>query len=489
MIRNDSWGLINTFGLIANNQTGIGTSRSKSEATSLNLSSLRLTRQELELLVQDGMLRTVVELYPRSAAKSWFSLSIADNKQGDNLANELMQYLEDLGDRSDATDSEQASEIYGVREAFFLASSLARQFGKAYVLVGVDDGQELDKSIDKEAIASVRWLQVYDNSQVVPITDDAVNRLPQVYELIYKNKYTEERIKVHRSRLLPFWGNRILHGTGRQDGVSVLQLVFDAYCDWLQGIKAGSAMLADYDVFTLGMKGLGQVMLSDRQTNSTAGSDAVIARATALDMGKSVVRGIIYDLENEQPGSVTRSYAGASEIVQPLEARWVAVSRIPRFKLFGEIGSQGLSNNQGLAMRAEWALLVQDFAQTWEPNLRSLLKLAFLAQDTPSKDIPKFQLTANYDLQLTLQEKMELEKSAADRSKVLVDMGVVKPEEVRTGYEGSTFNPDITLSVSGDKGVTRQDGKDVLTDKEWEAIANISAADWVQVASEVLDVE
>ncbi|MGL5926327.1 hypothetical protein, partial [Chroococcidiopsis sp.] len=230
-------------------------------------------------------------------------------------------------------------------------------------------------------------------------------------------------------------------------------------------------------------------MLSDRQTNSTAGSDAVIARATALDMGKSVVRGIIYDLENEQPGSVTRSYAGASEIVQPLESRWIAVSGIPKYKLFGEIGSQGLSNNQGLAMRAEWALLVQNFTQTWQPSLRSLLKLAFLAEDTPSTDIPKFQLTANYDLQLTILEKMELEQKAATRSKTLVDMGVVKPEEVRTGYEGSTFSPDIVLSMSPDKGVTRQDGKDVLTDKEWEAIANISASDWIQVASEVLDVD
>ncbi len=484
MIRNDSYGLINTFSLLANQQTGIGTSRSKSEAIALNFGG-GLSRKELEMLPQrDELIRRVIEIFPQSAAKAWFSLHIANNKAGDNLADEMMRYLEDLGDRLDATKIEQRAELYGVQEAFLLASCLARQFGKAYILVGVDDGNRLDKPIDKEAIASLRWLQVYDNSEILPISEHG-HYPPQLYELVNWGKGTT---KIHRSRLLPFWGNRVLHGLGRGDGVNIIQPLFDAYADWLQGIKAGSAMLHDFDVFTLGIKGLGQAMLGDRQTNTTTGSDAIIARATALDMGKSIVRGIIYDLENEQPGSVTRSYSGANEIVQALESRWVAVSGIPRFKLFGEIGGQGLANNQGLAMRAEWAILTQSFAQAWITNLRSLLKLAFLAKDTPSQNIPQFRLSPNYDLQLTLQEKMELEKAAAERSKILVDLGAIAPNEIRTGYEGSAFSPDIVLLLtSSPPGALRKDKSDIVSDQEWSNMANISASDWIVVANEVSD--
>ena len=222
-----------------------------------------------------------------------------------------------------------------------------------------------------------------------------------------------------------------------------------------------------------------------------------MSRALALDMGKSVVRGIIYDMENETPGSVTRTYSGANEIMASLESRWVAVSGIPKAKLFGELGSQGLTNNQGLAMRSEWALLVQNYADGWVSNLRSLLTYSFLAKDSPTNGkLPNsFDLEPKFDLQLTDTEKMEYEKAAAVRSKVLVDIGAITPEEVRSGYQGSKFSPDIVLS---EKGLPKQpsqppqpkpqtDSKELLTDEEWDELANISAQDYIKVAEEIAE--
>jgi len=467
-LRIDSQALFGAFAALSNPYTGIGTSRSKTENVQINTSKTRLTRQSLEALpYRDELLRKAVFLYPECAAKAWFHLAIANNSSGDNLPDLMMEYIAELGSREDKTTEEDEADIYGANDAFPIAAILARQFGKAYILIGIDDGKDFSEPVDKNNIKSIRWLQVYDCWELYPDWGNNRTRQPNFYRLYSVESDQQYGAKIHKSRILPFWGNRIYSRrnylkTGlNDDGVSVIQAMYDAYIDWLQGIKAGSAMLADYDVFTLGMKGLGQILLQDKQKGTQAGQQQIINRSLALDMGKSVVRGIYYDLENEEPGSVTRSYGGAKDIMESLENRWAAASGIPKFKLFGEIGSQGLTNNQGLAMRSEWAILVQDYAHSWVSNLRQLLIYTFLAKDSPSKGkIPEsWDIKVPFDLQLTDTERMEYEKLAADRSKTLTEIGAITPEEVRSGYEGSQFSPDFVLSddVSSEDDSKRED--------------------------------
>lgn len=494
-MRADSIGLINAFGSISNSLTGIGTDRAKVNNVAI-ARGRQISRSQLQVLFEDELIRKVICLFPENATKAWFSLSIPNNKVGEDIAELLLRYIDDLGDRDDKTEVESASELYGARGAFLIASILARQFGKAYILIGVDDGQNFDKPVNRNAIKSIRWLQVLEDWEVQPEILTRT-RSPNFYTLNTADNQLNFTGKIHKSRILPFWGNRVYSKftSNIEDGISIIQSMFDAYCDWLQGIKAGSSMLADYDVFTLGMKGLGQILLEDKQSGKSTGQEAVRNRALALDIGRSVVRGIIYDQENETPGTVKRTYQGADAIMKTLESRWVAVSGIPKSKLFGELGAQGLTNNQGLAMRSEWALLVQNYAYSWVENLRSLLKYAFLAKDSPTSGrMPdSFDLTPKFDLQLTDTEKMEYEKMAGDRSKLLVDMGAITAEEVRSGYSGSTFSPDIVLSEKTPEPIKKEpqtDSKDdVLTDEEWEAFANISAQDFINTAEGIADVE
>lgn len=496
-MRTDSIGLMNVFGNIGNSLTGIGTDRAKINNIAIT-KGRQLSRSQLQILFEDELLRKVVCLFPENAAKAWFNLSIPNNKVGNDIPELLLRYVDSLGSRGDQTELESMSDLYGASQAFLIAAILARQFGKAYILMGIDDGQSFDQPINKNAIKSIRWLQILEDWELQPEIEFRT-RSPNYYILNTDDNQLEVSTKIHKSRLLPFWGNRIYSkfSYNYQDGISIIQSMFDAYCDWIQGVKAGSSMLADYDVFTLGMKGLGQLLLNDKQANTTAGQDAVMNRALALDMGKSVVRGILYDMENESPGSITRAYQGADAIMGSLESRWVAVSGIPKTKLFGELGSQGLTNNQGLAMRSEWALLVQNYAYQWVDNLRSLITYSFLAKDSPTNGkLPDtFDLVPRFDLQLTDTEKMEYEKIAGDRSKLLVDMGAITADEVRSGYQGSKFSPDLVLSSKkapsppSPEQPKRTDTSGVLTDKEWEDFANISAQDFINTAEEIADEE
>jgi hypothetical protein len=236
-IRLDSVGLINSFGAIANNLTGINTARDKTTNISIGRGR-QLSQSQLEALFEDELIRRVVCLLPENATKAWFNLSVPDNKLGDDLPELILTYLDILCDRDDQTEAETESEIYGVKEAFLIASILARQFGKAYILIGIDDNESFDKPVNKNRINSIRWLRVLENWELRPERSRRM-RSPIFYQL---NSDDIVSGKVHKSRVLPFYGNRIYSkfGSNIEDGISIIQSMFDAYIDWLQGIKAGS---------------------------------------------------------------------------------------------------------------------------------------------------------------------------------------------------------------------------------------------------------
>ena len=181
-MRLDSIGLINAFGNIGNSFTGIGTDRAKVNNISIS-KGRRLSRSQLEILFGDELLRKVVCLFPENAVKAWFGLSIPNNKLGDNTSELILKYIDSLGDREDQTKAESQSELYGAKDAFLIAAILARQFGKSYILIGIDDGQELDQPVNKNSIKSVRWLQVLEEWELRPFISTIRMRSPNYYEL------------------------------------------------------------------------------------------------------------------------------------------------------------------------------------------------------------------------------------------------------------------------------------------------------------------
>ncbi len=458
----DSQAMAEVYSSLSNPVTGIGTSRSKTEYAEIG-GFTPLPREVLATAPYvDEIFRNAVFLYPESAAKSWFEIHIPDQKPGDDLDNKIMEYLRDLGDREDKTEAEENSDLYGASEAFKVAECLAQQFGAAYILMGIDDGQPFDKPIDRKRIKSIRWLQVLEDSELRPYDDGIKRRKPIYYELSTEKDGIETEQLIHHSRVLPFLGREIystsytLGWQGKSHGISKIQGMYDSYKDWLQAMKSASAIIADINVFILGIRGLGRLLLADKQKGTNEGQEQVLNRAHVLDMGKSVTNGFIYDLENEKPDSITRRFNGLDSILTSLLKRWAATTRIPIYKLLGEVGTEGLTNNQGLAMRAEWALLVQEFACKWVLNLERLLRLAFLAKDSPSKGKPRrFEVIVPYDLQLTDLERMEFENKAAERTSKLIGDKVILPHEARAGYTGATFSTDIVLDQEATEIMTK----------------------------------
>jgi hypothetical protein len=72
--------LENTFSVLANRQTGIGTGRDKSALTEINLGTPLFTDTEVNALYrQSNLLRKIVNQYPLDASRNWLEWTANDS--------------------------------------------------------------------------------------------------------------------------------------------------------------------------------------------------------------------------------------------------------------------------------------------------------------------------------------------------------------------------------------------------------------------------
>jgi hypothetical protein len=427
--RFDSSGIMRVLGGIRSSQTGLGTARDK--AASIEIAPTQaLTSQECQNLCRDsGLLNTIIECYPQDAGKSWASLGMAQQSKTFD-ADGLWQYM-NLKDRVDDVDIN--NNCKSLRDYFVKVSTQARRYGDAYLLLGIADGNAQDQPVNWEGVESFVGVKICG------------------YATIEGNLYKINNVLWHPDRVLRFCGVPLYDRDGElmPESDSVLQSVFTAYSRWEMGNVSGASMLADYNFLLIGIKGLGLKLQSDVTTGGTLGFQSLLSRLLSVDMNKSVARSVAHDLDNEKIEMVNRTWAGAKEIMDGLERAVIASTNIPSWRMFNEMTGGGLSNTVNTAhlAKADWHDRVNTYKEnTWRAPLEYILKIAIHAKDSPTKgqviDAAVAFPVGSYTSDL---EKIQIEKAAADRSKVLIDAGIISPDEARGCYRGNEFNPNITL--------------------------------------------
>lgn len=431
-ISNDS--MWNAYSLLSNSMTGSGTSSDKRSYTQIN-NPTNLSEIELTALYDShSMIQTVVDLYPNDGYTSWIKLNIGEYQ------NEILKYLEDL--------SKTVGKI-SCREAFCMASKLARLYGDAYIIIGANDGLPLDKPVDVKRLKGIEWLQVLNYNELQP---DTSKFNPTYIDIIKPDYYRkiDNGVLIHSSRVLAFTGNKLLSNLSMHSGInrnkSVIQSVYESFMNWLQGLSSSSDMISDYDFSILGIAGLSMV------TNDNAKAlDFILKRAMQWKMGKSTGTLGLYDKDNELPSQLQRRFNGAELILDRLEAYFSYCSKIPRDKLFGITGSSGLTNSvqAAIILKSNWAISLQSWmVNNWKSNLEKIVYYAMSARDTPDTPVLKFDADSiqfPLYLPLTQLEQMELEKMSADKNKILFECGVIDAAVWRKQYYNSNFNPIIDM--------------------------------------------
>lgn len=505
---NTDGALENTYAALRNSNTGIGTSRDKTQLSSVNLYAYTLSEAErVALFRQSKIAQKAILTYPLDAARGWVDFTFGQSKI---KPQDLHNYFNNL-------------KTGNLRTAFKEASIEGRWHGDGWLLLGIDDGQDWDQPVNENNIKSFRWVENLYWNEVTPDFTYSTRR-PQHYFVstglsggIPDNNGERTGIsfvRVHRSRILRFPGDS-LHGSainynaGRND--SILQSMFDAFSQFFMGLGSSSAMLADYSVFIYKLNGLAKLIQQGKQ-------DELMQRFLTIQMGMSTMKGLAMDAEKEDGSFVQRSYSGVKDILEQLLEQLVASTDMPRYKLLGSSSKEGLgSANKGEAERYDWASRVNSWqVDNWDDALRYCVRLALLAKDgiTRGKLPDDYGIIWKNTLQLTPLEEAELRLKKAQEAKIHVEIASLAPYEVRmSAFGGAAYSPEITLDPRVTKVMEdaintptepkqeepteeteqKTDSSDlviasgtVLEDSEFEALSKIEDGDIEETVREIL---
>lgn len=406
----------------------------------VNADICHLTRAEINSLVRsNGVLNTAVYEYPNAASNTWFNLNFAKSTSKD--PSDVLNYLMNI---PFYTALQTEVHGYGVRHAFRFTSGLARKLGSAYIVLGVADSLDLQEPINLKNIQSVEWLYCYDCYDLIPDYT-----LEKDYFTLPNNQ------KVHSSRVLKFYGNRLdthleyTNSAYKHD--SIISSMFNAFSKWVVGNDAIAEMLLTANMYMVGIEDLGESIRNDVVTGSTDGQQNIKTRAQSIKDGMSVTSLILYDLIHEKIETISRNFGGVKESLETLKDTFATMAKMPRWKLFNEFGTAGLASSVDAAkiLNFNWALSVKEFqTNNWLEPLHYLLTVVMSAKDVYGGIVENFtekSIEFPIDLPLDEKEKLELENLAADRSAKLINMGAISPLEVRKQYESSVFNPNLVL--------------------------------------------
>ena len=283
IIKNDGW--LNLF-------SGLGTKADKRKSTRAVPNGF-LTDAELEIVyADDGLGARVIDLLPDDMMKQGWNYEFEDEKEG----------------------FEKESKIYDMvfkeikaNDKINKALKWARLYGGALILLGVYDGEELDKPLNLNKIKNFENLKIIPRNNVMYGTMEwQMNpKEPHYGQVEYypitfytgKQYYT---VRVHYSRVIELHGIEIPSSDAsiipmefRYWGLSVLQRIQDRLKDLGTAFGSLSELFHELTIGKYKYKDLAEIMSSE------GGEKAVQNRLQAMDLMKSTFHSVLMDMDED----------------------------------------------------------------------------------------------------------------------------------------------------------------------------------------------
>lgn len=428
-----------------NQLNGLGTRRDPTQFD--EIVSTPLTPYECSVLYEScGLIRKIVDAYPNAANEKFADFTLGIKKYGFD-ANKLESYFENL-------KSTRLFHSGSLRSRLVDASKGARAIKVAYLLLGVDDGQDWNQPIDFESIESLRWVEVLPWDKVNP---DHKSGLFELYSMT--GTFTEaeklNRLKIHPDRLIVLGGYSLPESLGtsvryRYDTVpyqSVIQPAVNAMVRMYQAFTAVNIMLNDWSVFAYGLDGLAEGLGAKTPEEREITREILAERFASVQMSKSVLKGIMHDKERESVSWANRNATGIDPLINQLQDAFVMECDVPRHRLMGASARTGLgAEGRGIQDRLEWAALVSQWQQNnWHGPLMHLTRIALSARDgiTGGRVPDGFGVQFPSILQLDPLEQSTAAKTWGETFTAAISSGVLTALEVRESVYGLNEYPTV----------------------------------------------
>jgi hypothetical protein len=435
----DSSGLMNVFSRFLH-QRGAGD-------TSLNTDRFqRLSDYEIEREFRSStLIQKIIKKYPMEAMSIGYELVDRDG----NVINSHDRLL---------------------LESFKEASIFSRLYGRCFLVFEFDDTADMKKPVKKES-----KLLGYS------IKFDSISE---------GDFYNIEGEKIYHERVIEFVGVRTYSKFSKTADIdytdSVLQGLFQSLRDYVENNQNAKLILGNLSYLTVGIDNLGNM------SKSSEGQQMIFDRLSTLNINRSINRTIAFDKKSEEIGFITQTLSGVKDIIQEIKEIFTSETDYPVEELFEQSPGQKLGSgvqNQ-LISRYLWARR----CKSWVINNWLGYYQIYFNRITDMTDI---NINIPFIVDLTEEERANIENVAADRTKKLIEAGVIDASEARTAYSGDKFTLNIELDDANfieSRRLTETQTSPVFDEQldsipgnaYWDNLANITTADLEEIAEEIL---
>jgi phage-related protein (TIGR01555 family) len=424
-------------GALINVITGLGVPTKDSTTATQIKSRTLLSEKELELLYVNGIPHRYV----------------------DAIADEILRHRTTIKLGDDTFSEERSQKLINDFEAFLQATNfhhalsevvkLQRLYGGAGLVMLIDDGLEPNEPVDPARIRAINGFIPLSRHELIPedvtLTDWSK---PAHYRISTNQRMTEGQTEVtvnlvvHHTRVARFDGLYLPWNLRSQNtgwGMSVLQLVWDAFKRYESALGGLENMTTDADLFVHKIPGLFQRL-------AAGGEGDIRKRLEANALSRSLYGGMVVDKE-EEVDFLNRALSNISSATEPFIRDLQAATGWPASILMGD--SPGGLGKEGRFEERVWASLVEQWQEVYcRAPITEVFSYILASQEGPSRGRipPAWSVQFPTVFTQTDEEKLQVRKLAQDIDVQYLSNGVLTPMEIRMArFGGQEYSYETVL--------------------------------------------
>lgn len=430
--------------------TGLGVPFKDWRLESQLLADAILDRQQIDdLYSQDNLAAKIVDAIPEHATRRWMKLMGVTGPEGIDFQQAVDVHLDRL----------QAPQMFSEW------MRLGRKDGGALMLVGADDGHDLDEPLDFSRIREIRHLHILERWMVVPDVVD-IDPLspnfgkPLFYMLLpralqasaFSAKVFKERTsgvdRIHYSRLFIDDGIQVSERRKVEQlgfGYSVLQRAWEPIRRYRVAWGHIESVLKHLAQTIMKFSGLAQLKGADFQ-------NTLNARLAQIHLARSTFNVVPIDKEDELIEQVVQ-LTGVSDMLSRAQDDLAQAADMPLTLLFGH-SPLGFSSDDQPGMRNFYDSVALKQQRVLVPPLTTLIKMIISAYKIPEPENWKVDFLPL--VEPTDNEISEQRNKDADTAHKYWELGALDATEIRATLKNDPKSPYIIM----DGPETDDDGKE-----------------------------
>lgn len=394
------------------------------------VASFQIGEEESQnLFLDDGIGRKVVTVQAREMVRSWIKI----NGDPDGV---IVQALQDLNSQ----------------DKFKTALQWDFVFGGSILLMGIDDGGDLDMPVNEKAIKSVVFLKAYDRYRLTWISDDLQSDPTKPFfgepEYFTVNPITVAGVvpfRVHRSRLLIFDGMDVTEKRrqGNQGwGDSIYQAIFKELSNFAGAYDSAKNIIDDFVQTTMQINNLMDLIASGQEEH-------ILKRLDILDLTRHVGNMVLLDGE-EKFEKKASTVTGLPQLLDKFMLALSGATNIPVIVLMGQT-PQGLNATGDENVRL-WYDHISDQQETKLRNpLELLIRYIMLSKTGPTKgkELDSWSVEFKSLWQSTEKEILETRKLQSEIDDNYINNGTLDASEVAISrFGGDQYSYETIIDES-----------------------------------------